>query len=65
MPTSNAGTGLNVALLKDMPLNGFSYKIDPAKWQAVADMMHASGELEKPHKVDEYLSDIVKPYMVK
>jgi NitT/TauT family transport system substrate-binding protein len=58
-------TGLNVALLKDMPLNGFSYKIDPAKWQAVADMMHASGELEKPHKVDEYLSDIVKPYMVK
>jgi NitT/TauT family transport system substrate-binding protein len=58
-------TGLNVALLKDMPLNKFSYKIDPAKWQAVADMMHASGELEKRHKVDEYLSDIVKPYIVK
>ena len=53
------------ALLKDMPLNGFSYKIDPAKWQAVADMMHASGELEKPHKAEEYLSDIVKPYIVK
>ena len=27
-------------------------------------MMHASGESEK-HKVDEYLSDIVKPYMVR
>ena len=36
-----------------------------AKWQAVADMMHASGELQKAHKADEYLSDIVKPYIVK
>ena len=60
-----AYTGLDVALLKDMPLNVWSYRIDPAKWQAVADMMHASGELQKPHKVDEYLSDIVKPYVVK
>jgi NitT/TauT family transport system substrate-binding protein len=58
-------TGLKVELLKDMPLNKFSYKIDPAKWQAVADMMHASGELKKPHKASEYLSDIVKPYIVK
>jgi NitT/TauT family transport system substrate-binding protein len=58
-------TGLKVELLKDMPLNKFSYKIDPAKWQAVADMMHASGELQKPHKASEYLSDIVKPYIVK
>lgn len=60
-----AYTGLDPALLKEMPLNNWSYRIDPAKWQAVADMMHASGELQKPHKADEYLSDIVKPYIVK
>ena len=58
-------TGLNPALLKDMPLNRWSYEIDPAVWQAVADMMHESGELQRPHKVDEYLSDIVKPYVIK
>jgi NitT/TauT family transport system substrate-binding protein len=58
-------TGLDPALVKELPLNNWSYKIDPAKWQAVADMMHASGELQKPHKADEYLSDIVKPYIVK
>lgn len=60
-----AYTGLDFALLKDMPLNVWSYRIDPAKWQAVADMMHSSGELQKPHKVDEYLSDIVKPYVMR
>jgi NitT/TauT family transport system substrate-binding protein len=60
-----AYTGLNAAFLKDMPLNRWSYEIDPATWQGVADMMHASGELQKPHKVSEYLSDIVAPYVVK
>ena len=60
-----AYTGLDISFLTDMPLNVWSYRIDPAKWQAVADMMHASGELQKPHKVDEYLSDIVKPYVVR
>jgi NitT/TauT family transport system substrate-binding protein len=60
-----AYTGLDVAVLMDMPLNIWSYRIDPAKWQAVADMMHDSGELQKPHKVDEYLSDIVKPYVIR
>ncbi len=60
-----AYTGLNVALLKDMPLNRWSYEIDPAVWQGVADMMHSTGELQRPHKVDEYLSDIVKPYVIK
>lgn len=60
-----AYTGLDAALLKDMPLNNWSYRIDPVKWQGVADMMHKSGELQRPHKVDEYLSDIVKPYLAK
>ena len=43
-----AYTGLKAAFLKDMPLNRWSYRIDPAKWQGVADMMHASGELQRP-----------------
>jgi NitT/TauT family transport system substrate-binding protein len=60
-----AYTGLNISFLADMPLNVWNYRIDPAKWQAVADMMHADGELQKPHKAAEYLSDIVKPYVVK
>jgi NitT/TauT family transport system substrate-binding protein len=60
-----AYTGLNVAFLKDMPLNRWSYEIDPAVWQAVADMMHSTGELQRPHQVDEYLSDVVKPYVVR
>jgi len=60
-----AYTGLDVALLKDMPLNRWSYEIDPAKWQGVADMMHGAGELQRSHQAAEYLSDIVKPYVVK
>lgn len=60
-----AFTGLNVDFLKDMPLNRWSYQIDPAVWQAVADMMHASGELQRPHQVEEYLSPIVAPYVVR
>jgi ABC-type nitrate/sulfonate/bicarbonate transport system substrate-binding protein len=60
-----AYTGLNIAFLKDMPLNRWSSEIDPAVWQDVADMMHESGELQKPHKAEEYLSDIVKPYVKK
>ncbi len=56
---------VHVAFLKDMPLNRWSYEVDPAKWQGVADMMHASGELQKQHKVGAYLSDVAAPYMVK
>jgi NitT/TauT family transport system substrate-binding protein len=58
-------TGLDPALVKELPLNNWSYKINPKVWQAVADMMHSTGELQKPHKVEEYLSEIVQPYVVK
>jgi NitT/TauT family transport system substrate-binding protein len=58
-------TRLKLDLIKDMPLNRWSYRIDPAKWQAVADMMHTSGELEKAHKASEYLSDVVQPFLIK
>lgn len=60
-----AYTGLNIAFVKDMPLNRWSFAIDPAKWQGVADMMQASGELRQLHKASEYLTDIVAPYVVK
>jgi NitT/TauT family transport system substrate-binding protein len=58
-----AFTGLKASLVEDMPLIKWSYEIDPAKWQAVVDMMHESGQLQRPHKASEYLSDIVKPYI--
>ena len=58
-------TGLDPALLKQMPLNNWDYRIKPDIWQAMIDMMHQGGELQKPHKAEEYFSDHVKPYIVK
>jgi len=52
------------ALVEQMPINEWSYKIDKAKWQAVIDMMVENGLLEKPHKADEYISDLAKPFVV-
>ena len=60
-----AYTGLDPSITREMPLINWSYRIAPAKWQAVADMMHASGELQNAHKASEYLSDIVTPYVLK
>jgi NitT/TauT family transport system substrate-binding protein len=58
-----AYTGLDVGLLKDMPSNNWDYRISTAKWQQVADMMTANGELQKSHKAAEYFSGVVKPYI--
>lgn len=60
-----AYTGLDVGLIKDMPLNKWDYTIKPEKWQALADMMLQGGGLEKPHKAEEYFSDYVKSYIAK
>ncbi len=57
-------TGLELASIADMPLNRLSYKVEPALWRKVADMMHENGELQKPHKAAEYMSDFVKPFVV-
>lgn len=48
-------SGLDLALVKDMPLISWKSKIDPKAWQAVADMMHDQGELAQKHDVSEYL----------
>jgi len=58
-------TGLALELMKDMPINNWSYRIDLARWQATADMMHEFGGLTKAHKAEEYLSEFVAPYVTK
>ncbi len=59
-----AYTGLDPALVKDMPLIGWDYRVHADKWQAVVDMMVESGELKSPHKAAEYFADQIKPYVV-
>ena len=59
-----AFTGLDAALIKNMPLNVWDYHVRPEKWQAVIDLMVASGEMRKPHKAAEYFSDQIKPFVV-
>jgi NitT/TauT family transport system substrate-binding protein len=60
-----AFTGLDPALVKNMPLIGWNYKVDSTKWQAVIDMMTASGEMKKPHKAADFFADNMKPYIIK
>lgn len=50
-------TGLDPELVKGMSITWKS-AIDPAVWQAVADMMYRQGELQKHHDVSEYLSNV-------
>jgi NitT/TauT family transport system substrate-binding protein len=60
-----AYTGLDAALVKEMPMIGWDYKVRLEKWQAVVDMMQANGELQSKHKAEEFLSEQIKPYVVK
>ena len=60
-----AFTGLDPKFTETMPLNAWSYSIHPDRWQATIDMMVKSGELQQAHKVDEYISDVAKQYVVK
>jgi len=55
-----AYTGLDAALIKDMPLNKWDYAIKPQVWQQLADMMLAGGGLQQQHQAAEYFSDYVK-----
>lgn len=50
-------TGLDYELVKDMSITWKS-QINPAVWQAVADMMYRQGELQKKHDVSEYLGSV-------
>ena len=50
-------TGLDIELVKGMSITWKS-AINPAIWQAVADMMFRQGELQKKHDVSEYLGSV-------
>jgi NitT/TauT family transport system substrate-binding protein len=60
-----AYSGLDASLVRDMPMIARDYNVRLDKWQQVVDMMRESGELQKPHRTDEYFSDEIKPYIVK
>jgi NitT/TauT family transport system substrate-binding protein len=48
-------SGLDIALVKDMPLISWKSEIDLKALQAVADMMHEYGSLDNKHDASEYV----------
>ncbi len=58
-----AFTGLAPDLVKDMPLISWDYHVKPDRWRKVMELMTEMGELKKPHKVEEYFSEQIKPYV--
>ncbi len=60
-----AYTGLSAELVREVPVNKWTCKVDLKIWQAVADMMHSGGELQKPIRIEDTFSDVVKPYVVR
>jgi NitT/TauT family transport system substrate-binding protein len=56
-------TGLDPALVKDMPLIKWDYQIKMDRWQKVIDMMKDAGDLQKEHKAESFISDRMKPYI--
>jgi NitT/TauT family transport system substrate-binding protein len=57
-------TGLDPALVKDMPLILWDHKIKADRWQAVIDLMRERGQLNKPHKVEDFLAESLKASLV-
>ena len=58
-------TGLDAALVQETPVNKWTCKVNLPVWQKVADMMHEGGELQKPFKMEEMLSDYAKAHVIK
>ena len=58
-------TGLDPALIAQMPLNNLDYRIRPDKWQALIDMFVLAGELRQPHRFDEYVTDYIKADIIR
>ena len=48
-------TGLDPALVRDMPMISWKADMDMVVWQKVADMLQRQGELARHHDVSEYL----------
>ena len=59
-----AYTKLDAALVADMPLIGWDYRVRPDKWQAVVDMMVAYGGMQ-PRKAEDYLSPQIAPFIAR
>ncbi len=59
-----AYTNLDRAMLDNMPLIGWNYHVRPEKWQAVIEMMVNYGGM-KPRKAEEFLTEQIKPFVVR
>jgi ABC-type nitrate/sulfonate/bicarbonate transport system substrate-binding protein len=55
-------SGLPADLVDAMPPISWDYTVDLEVWQAIADMMTETGELEEEHDASEYLSDELMDY---
>jgi NitT/TauT family transport system substrate-binding protein len=53
-------TGLDPALVEQMPPLRFDHRVRADKWQEVVDMMVEAKVLEKPHPAEEYFSEQMK-----
>ena len=58
-----AYTGLAAELVKEVPVNKWTCRVNLPIWQRVADMMFSGGELQKAIRIEETFSDNVKPYV--
>lgn len=58
-------TNIAPEVLADMPLTNWSFEVQPEKWQAVIDMMHAEGLLPEARKADSYFSDQLRTFVKK
>jgi NitT/TauT family transport system substrate-binding protein len=56
-----AYTGLEAALVKEVPVNKWTCKIDLKTWNKVADMMYEGGELQKPYRIEDAMFESAKP----
>ncbi len=59
-----AYTGLDIALVKEVPVNKWTCKIDLKTWNKVADMMFEGGELPKPFRIEDWMFDSARPNVV-
>ena len=60
-----AYTGLDPALVKDVPVNKWTCKIDLKTWDRIGQMMFEGGELKQPFKIEDWMFESAKPHVVR
>ena len=60
-----AYTGLDPALVKDVPVNKWTCKINLQTWDRIGQMMFEGGELQKPFKIEDWMFESAKPNVVR